>query len=351
MKKTTSFFISILLSACFLLSCASPTPAPSPTQPPVIENTPLPTQAVFTPIPTLTAEILPTEAFPTFVASTTAPGQPTVIQFPANGTYEDITGSFPDSTSKTYSVNAMKGQIMSVSVVPFTTDGYWSYIPLQIKGADGSILCPQSTDSDCLAWRGALPASQDYFITLNAAPNVAQFVLRVAINPPGSTEQFFQFHNVLTGASLTYSDAFAPMLPVTGNYKTTPELALYLNDQEIYEQTNLGEVYLFLSSNIDPQIVATCTEPNPNGGGPEEIIGNEVINGFTFVHSTSGGVGAGNLYEQEIYRMAYNNACYEVIYFLHSSNIGNYTPGAVTEFDRNAIIQKLSSVFSTFTIK
>ncbi len=141
------------------------------------------------------------------------------------------------------------------------------------------------------------------------------------------------------------------MLPVTGNYKITPELALYLNDNDTYIKTNLGEAYLFIGSSADPQIVSTCTDPNPNGGGPEQIIGDEVVNGFTFVHSTSSGVGAGNIYEQEIYRTNYNNVCYEVIYYLHSSNIGNYPPGAVTEFDRNAIIQKLYGVFSTFAIK
>jgi hypothetical protein len=128
-------------------------------------------------------------------------------------------------------------------------------------------------------------------------------------------------------------------------------LTLHLIDSKTYEKTNLSEAYLFISSTTDSQIVATCTEPNQNAGGPEELIGNEVINGLTFVHSTSEGAGAGNYYQQEIYRMVNKNMCHEVIYFVHYTNIGNYPPGIVTEFDRNALTQKFYSVFSTFTIK
>jgi len=200
-------------------------------------------------------------------------------------------------------------------------------------------------------WRGVLPSSQDYFVTLTPNGDVPQFVMRVAINPPGKDAQYLQYNNSATGLSLTYPDTFAPAIPVVGNYKTDPELTLHFIDSKAYDKTNLSEVYLFISSTSDAQVVATCTEPNQNGGGPEQVISNEAVNGFTFVHSTSEGVGAGNIYEQEIYRMVNKNVCYEVIYFIHSTNIGNYTPGTVTEFDRDALIKKLYGVFSTFTIK
>ena len=348
MKKIPSFLFLLTL----LTACSAPTPAIPPTLPPV-ENTPLPTQALqFTPIPTLTFTPVPTEGFPTFVAPTSTPDpstRPNTIQFPANGTYVDINDFIAINTSKTYTVNAMKGQIMSVSVLPQSADNNWTYIPLQIKGADGSVLCPQ-TESDCTAWRGVLPATQDYFITLSPATDVIQFMLRVAINPPGKSEQYFQYSNPANGVALTYSDYFAPVFPVFSNYKIVPELALYMNDQETYVKTNLSEAYFFLGSSADPQMVATCTDSNPNGGAIEQIVGNEVINSFTFVHSTSAGAGAGNLYEQEIYRMAYNNICYEVIYHMHSANIGNFPPDTVTEFDRNAIMNKMYTVFSTLTI-
>jgi hypothetical protein len=345
MKKILSF-----LFLSFLTACSSP--SPTPIQTPVLENTTLSAQPVqFTPIPTFTAEVQPTAGFPTFTPPTALSGQPSVIQFAANGTYADITDVIASGSSKTYSINAMKGQIMSISILPQIPDGGWGYIPMQIKGADGNILCPQSTNSECMFWRGVLPVSQDYFVTLTPNGDVPQFVMRAAVNPPGKDVQYFQYDNPATGLSLTYPDIFAPAIPVAGNYKTNPELSLHLIDTDAYAKTNLGEVYLFISSTTDSQTVAACTEPNQNGGGPEQIIGNEIINGFNFVHSRSEGVGAGNYYEQEIYRMVNEDMCYEVIYFIHSTNIANYTSGTVTEFDGDALIQKLYSVFSTFTIK
>jgi hypothetical protein len=128
-------------------------------------------------------------------------------------------------------------------------------------------------------------------------------------------------------------------------------LTLQLIESELYEKTNLSEVYLMVSSTAEAQTVATCTEPNQSGGGPEYPVGDEVINGLTFVHSTSEGAGAGNFYQQEIYRTVQNNICHEVIYFIHFTNVSNYTPGTVTDFDRDIVMQSLNGIFSTLTIK
>jgi hypothetical protein len=275
-------------------------------------------------------------------------GQSNEIQFPANGTYADVVDSIATGASKTYLVNAMQGQVMSVSILPQADAA--STISMQIKGADGSVLCPKFVDEQCLFWRGMLPASQDYFITLTPDGEGLQFVMRVAINPLNMGFQYFDFKSAM-GLSLTYPDTFAPALPVQGNYKTEPTLTLQLIESELYEKTNLSEVYLMVSSTAEAQTVATCTEPNQGGGGPEYPVGDEVINGLTFVHSTSEGAGAGNFYQQEIYRTVQNNICHEVIYFIHFTNVSNYTPGTVTEFDRDIVMQSLNGIFSTLTIK
>jgi len=346
MKK----IISLLILLVLLTACNAPIATPAQSFAAV--NTALPTTSIqFTPIPTATLETQPTANFPTFAPPTAQTGQATVIQFAVGGTYTDITDTVLKGTNKTYSINAMKGQIMSISAFPQIPDGDWGYIYLQIKGADGSVLCPQAPDTACLYWRGILPASQNYFVTVTTDGNVPKFIMRVAVNPPGKDNQYFQYKNPTTGVSLTYPDTFAPAIPVYGNYKIQPELTLQLIDSKTYGKTNLGEAYLFLSSSSDAQVVATCVDPNQNGGGSEQVIGNEVVNGFTFVHSTSEGAGAGNFYQQEIYRMVNKNICYEVIYFMHSTNVGNYTPGTVTEFDKSSIVQKFSNIFSTFAIQ
>jgi len=352
MKK----ILFLLLLIALLTACAAPVSTPAaeiaaePAQP--VQVTPT---VAFTPISTFTIippTVQPTESFPTFTPPTELPlGEPNEIRFASNGTYIDVTDSIATGASKTYSLNAMKGQVMSVSILPQIPDGNLEYIPMQVKGADGSVLCPQPSESECMFWRGVLPASQDYFVTLAPNVDVPQFVMRVAINPLGKEFQYFQYNNSATSVSLTYPDTFAPALPVVGNYKTAPELTLQFIDSKAYKKTNLSEVYLFVSSTSDAQVVAACTEPNQNGGGPEYPAGDEVVNGLTFVHSTSEGAGAGNYYQQEIYRTVAQNTCYEVIYYIHFTNASNYTPGTVTEFDRDAVMQQLNGVFSTLTIK
>ncbi len=106
------------------------------------------------------------------------------------------------------------------------------------------------------------------------------------------------------------------------------------------------------SSSSDAKVVASCTEPNQNGGGgPEYPAGEEIVNGLTFAHTTAEGAGAGNYYQQEIYRTVYNNACHEVIFFIHFTNVGNYTPGTVTEFNRDAVMRNLQAVLSMIKVQ
>lgn len=347
MKKITYFLLalSLLVLACNM--SATPT----------VVNTEVPTLASqFTAIPSLTPEsAVQATALPTLTPVPVPPASNngiTSILFDANGTYKDVYDSIPAGSSKTYSFNASKGQVTSISALPLIPPGSWGYIHLQIKGADGTLLCPQAPNTDCAFWRGTLPSSQNYFVTVTTEGDAVNFILRVAINPPGKNNQSFSYYNAASGLSLVYTDIFAPSSPAPyANYKIQPELALQLIDPATFNKTNLGQAYLLFSSSKDAQVVATCTQPNPSGEA-EQFVGNETINGLNFVHTTSDGVGAGNLYEQEIYRTVVNNTCFEVVYYLHSSNIGNYpADSGISEFDRNAVIQKFYSVFSTFAIK
>jgi hypothetical protein len=350
MKKMISFFftLSLLLSACNMgaatpaamrqpeLALASPT-----TIPPTLTSVPLAaTSTLMLPPPTqgVQAVIVPT--------STPLPPPQTVpsnvIKFAAGGTWKDTVDSVPLGGSKVYTLNAMQGQVMSVSI----SGGYF---PIQIQGRNGTVLCPVDANSQCDFWRGTLPLSQDYYITVISGGMETNFTLRVAINPPGRAEQTFSYTSA--NASLSYSDQFAPARNLsTLNNKTTPQLSLQMIDTSSYINTNLGEAYFTFGSASDPLTVSACVEPNPNGM-PETSAGNISASGYTFAYSTVSDVGAGNYYEQHIYRTLYNGTCYEAIYFIHSSNIANYTPGVVKEFDRQGLMDKFNRMLASIQLK
>lgn len=270
-------------------------------------------------------------------------GASNTIKFDAGGTWKDIQDSVTAGSSKVYTLNAMQGQVMSVSI----TGGYF---PLQIQGRDGTALCPVEQNSECSFWRGTLPLSQDYFITVKSGGDQTKFTLRVAINPLGKAEQAFTYNG--GNITLTYSDQFAPSsLPSTLNNKTSLQLALQLIDTNSYINTNLGEAYFVLGSSTDSQIIADCTQPNQSGSGFEISNGNVIFNSYNFTSSSSSDAGAGNIYNQYIYRIVNKGVCYEVIYFIHSSNIGNFPPGVVKEFDINTLLQKFNGILSTIQMK
>lgn len=336
-------FLILAVVACSLFS-GTPTSVPellsiSPTVMPVVATTTVPpTQAVQSPAFTPLATVQPDPS--------------NTIRFGAGGTWTDISDSLSSGATKIYTLSAMQGQMMSVSILAEGDEGVWGYFPIEIAGSDGTLLCPVDVNNECSFWRGKLPLTQDYFIKVKAGGDLTNFTLRVAINPPGKLEQTFHYKNPESGLTLAYSDQFAPArFPSAANNKTNIELALQYIDTASYQHTNLGEAYFLLGSSADPQIVAACTDPNPKGGAPEEAKGTETINGYNFIRSQAVGAGAGNIYDQEIYRVVEKGVCHEIIFFIHYSNIGNYAPGAATEFDMNGLLQKFDDILSTFQVK
>lgn len=346
MKKTISFFF--LLLSFILTACNAPV-APNQPAPEVVLASP--TVQVVPLAATSTLEIpSPTqESIQAVIVPTSTPLPPpqtlpsTTIKFDTGGTWKDTQDSVPLGGSKTYTLNAMQGQIMSVSTVG-------GYFPLQIQGRDGTVLCPVTENTDCYFWRGTLPLSQDYFITVKSGGDANDFVLRVAINPPGKSKQMFKYDSVDIG--LSYSDQFAPanFLPSL-NSKTNVQFTLQMIDTSSYINTNLGEAYFVFGSSTDASVVSTCTEPNQSGGGLEVSNGNATFNGYNFTYSTASDAGAGNIYNQHIYRILDHGICYEVIYFIHSANIGNFSPGVVKEFDLQDLMQKFNEILSTIQLK
>lgn len=87
----------------------------------------------------------------------------------------------------------------------------------------------------------------------------------------------------------------------------------------------------------------TCTAKNfldSETTAPQTITDS----GITYSVVTSTGAAAGNLYEETVYAFAHGANCYAVRYVIHSSNIGNYEPGTVKAFDREALIQEFDGI-------
>jgi hypothetical protein len=353
MKRPVALSVASLTVLIAILACSLPgvgsTPTPSDFD--IVETSVAATLAAQ---PTLPLELPPTDTpnpTPTTSIPTPLPSATSAvgydqgsgayrIRFAQGGTWADVKSRTQSSQPVRFVAGAAKGQVMSVSV----REG-WGYT-LEIVGADGTKL--KSPDDGRSFWRGTLPATQDYFITVTAGLD-SDFMLRVAINPPGKPVQTFDFYSGQDQLTVSYPDLLAPVnFPYNDQLRAAPALALQLVDTSFYDNTNLVEAYFVLTILRDPQMVSTCSQPFY----PQETAqGQETINGLVFDKSTAGGVGAGNIYEQTIYRAVQKNNCYEALFFVHYGNIGNYTPGTVKEFDKDALIKQFHAALETFTLK
>jgi len=288
-------------------------------------------------IPTPTEELSPTpEVF--YDAQANADR----VRYAPNATWVEISGTLPANSTKHFVLAALQGQVMSVSVLQGPA------FPIEVAGADKKVLSDASLPRPF--WRGALPSSQDYFITIESRA-AGPFTLRIAINPPGQATQNFSFYDPAYVVALGYNDEFAPLdWQFTLSTKGTPLVTLYLIDPSLYyPHTNLGEAAVLLAATADPAIVSTCTQPSTQP--VETLTGQETVNGYTFTRSEVTGAAAGNIYDQIIYRTVWRNKCFEVVFVIHSSPIGNYPAGTVVEFDRNDLLKKFEDVLATFLAK
>lgn len=77
----------------------------------------------------------------------------------------------------------------------------------------------------------------------------------------------------------------------------------------------------------------------------ENVKATDVSSGGTqWSVATTSGAGAGNLYEEYVYAVKGSKPCTAIRYFIHSTNIGNYEPGAVREFDRLKLLADFNTI-------
>jgi hypothetical protein len=61
--------------------------------------------------------------------------------------------------------------------------------------------------------------------------------------------------------------------------------------------------------------------------------------------------GAGNFYDSAVFALPGTEPCLAVRYLIHSTNIGNYDPGTVREFDRAALIRTFAAIRHTLRLR
>ena len=93
---------------------------------------------------------------------------------------------------------------------------------------------------------------------------------------------------------------------------------------------------------------AKCYDFKVSTNAAQNPGGDVSINGVSFKSATGGDAATGHFDKIQVYRNFHDGTCYEISTHIGSTNLGNYPPGTVKQFDENQVWQKLQGVVNTF---
>jgi hypothetical protein len=127
-------------------------------------------------------------------------------------------------------------------------------------------------------------------------------------------------------------------------------LAAIVLPKETFPKTNFGESYVAIAKS-DQSSTTDCKAYYNGTSTASSLQSSEQINGINFDKAEFSDAGAGNFYETRLYRTLYGSTCYEITATLHTTNIGNYPPGTVTELNKGDAWGKLVQIINTVKLK
>jgi hypothetical protein len=130
-------------------------------------------------------------------------------------------------------------------------------------------------------------------------------------------------------------------------------------DHEIHGVAFLIPVTLAKGTNLSASLTGISVETVPSGRrcdatrfipDPQDLRTLKNA-GRTWSTANAQDAGAGNLYDVAVFALPGSVPCLAVRYLIHSTNIGNYDPGSVREFDRAALIRTFAAIRHTLRLK
>ncbi len=111
-------------------------------------------------------------SIPAGSSSSTLPAGAQRIQFASGATAATVQGNLPAGGSQQYVIRVAAGQLMQVAVTP------QQGLQLAVQGADGTVL---KGSGGVAFFRGDVPATQDYIVTLSGGSSATSYALTVTI--------------------------------------------------------------------------------------------------------------------------------------------------------------------------
>jgi hypothetical protein len=127
----------------------------------------------------------------------------------------------------------------------------------------------------------------------------------------------------------------------------TPDAEILVPSTE-FPGTNFNDSYVVVAADPSVKNANDCKKYANGAANLKTTDKSQDINRNKFDEADFTGAAAGNIYETRLFRIFHGGTCYEISATLHTSNIGNYETGTVTEVDKNAAWDKLMQIINSF---
>ncbi|HEY5383384.1 MAG TPA: MliC family protein [Candidatus Paceibacterota bacterium] len=224
------------------------------------------------------------------------------------------------------------------SVALVLSDGRTMTLPQTISGSG---IRYANADESFIFWSKGNTA----FITEGAGNAPQTFANCIALSDIGGQESWTIFASSTLGYSIKYPQGYTVTAPyiyqalgpgkdiegvnfiIPGTMATGTNLAAdsYVSVEQLPNSAASCSASLFLGDQIGSTTAVTD-------------------NGVDYSVAQGSDAGAGNLYDETVYAIPGSSTCTAVRYFIHSSQIGNYPPGMVTAFDKQALISQFDAI-------
>lgn len=202
----------------------------------------------------------------------------------------------------------------------------------------GSGIRYASADESFVFWSKGNTA----FVT-EGADQTQTYVGCILVNDVPGGADFETFASATHGFSIRYpkgwtvnpnyrDESWGPGHEITGVSFTIPK--------SMTTGTNLADDTRLAVETLPDASTCTADQFLPGTGSVASPVTDD---GTEYSVATFSDAGAGNIFDQTVYALSGTSPCLGVVYVIHSSNIGNFDPGAVTAFDR----AKLTAEFDT----
>ncbi len=166
-----------------------------------------------------------------------------------------------------------------------------------------------------------------------------------------ATKELQIFRDTQSGVTFVYPEILALVdAPIRDTLYDFDTIAYFKFHEFFATGTNLSnDSYIEIKNTNDERYSCVSVHSEEDVGKVKSII--KIVGQYNWQRTEKRDAGAGNFFEELSYETNEVPYCLTVYMYLHSTNIDNYDPGTINEFDRIKIEDAIQTILGTLRVE